>query len=149
MKSETRRERMARLIAEGDDDPIFDLLPKEAPVIPQDQINEQESRSRDAEAVLAFLRGEYFTHKVCKNCEGVFLTSYANCAYCSDACRKEIFHKIGIDWDPMKPLHERWGNKIPLVIPENTLHQLRDRLNLAFDQVQEKQNDLESLSPVQ
>lgn len=145
MKSDTRRARMAALIAEGEDDPIFDLLPKDEPEEPQDVINDRESKSRDAEAVLAFLRGEYFTHKQCKNCEGVFLTSYANVGYCKDACRKEALHRMGIDWDSMKPLHERWGNKIPLVIPEDTLHQLYDRLALSLTQVEQNDPELQAL----
>ena len=150
MKSETRRARMAALIAEGDDDPIFDLLPKEEPEISQEEVNKVESNSRDAEAVLAFLRQEYFTHKICKECEGRFLTSYGNVAYCKDACRIEALKKMGIEWDATKPLHQRWGKSIPLVIPEETLQILLERLTLAlFEQNQQKQNDPDELTLVQ
>jgi hypothetical protein len=140
---------MARLWAEDENDELLGLLPKEEPKKTQEEINEEESKSRDAEAVIAFLRGEVGRAQYCKNCEGLFFTSYGCVAYCSDACRKEVLHKMGIDWDPMKPLHQRWGNKIPLVIPEETLHQLRDKIQLALDQAPVKQNVLSELTPAQ
>lgn len=129
MKSETRRSKMAELYA---DDPELQALIKareEEEARTQEQTNSIQSTSRDAESLLAFLRGDYFTHKVCKNCDGDFLTDYGSVAYCSDACRIEQLRKWGIDWDVTKPLHERWGNRIPLTLGPEMIELAEAALN--------------------
>lgn len=129
MKSDTRRARMAALMAEGEDDELFELLPKEEPEKSQEEINAEETASREAESVLAFLRGEVGRAKYCKNCDGLFFTSYGNVAYCGDPCRAEALKKIGITWDFTKPLHERWGKPIPLVLNSEMIERLEFALN--------------------
>lgn len=130
MKSETRRERMARLMAEGEDDELFDLLPKVEPEKDQEELNDEQQRSRDAEALLTFLRDpNLFVRRECKKCHGEFYTDYGSVSYCKDFCRIAALKDYGIvTWDFKKPLHSRWGNPIPLIVGPDTLQFLRQSL---------------------
>lgn len=131
MKSETRRAKLAALLARGEDDEILKL----ASVPKQEHTFAQQQTSRDAEAVLGFvLTPKRFIKRLCRNCESQFYTDYSCVAYCSDSCRRHAMETLGIKWDPTKPPEQRWGNPVPLVIPGNTLEFLRKCLDLTQSQ---------------
>lgn len=106
MKEDKKRERLAALFG------LQEHLPTEPT---PDQRIEQQTASRDAEAVAAYItQPQRFTRKKCKleSCGKEFATDRGNVAYCSDDCRKEWLAAIGIVWDPKKPPAERWDFKV-------------------------------------
>lgn len=149
MKSETRRQRMAQLLAEDDDDELLKLIQKE-PEKTQEEINEEQAKSREAEAVLSFLRNpNLFVKRFCRQCHGEFFTDYGCVSYCSDPCRAAALHSMGIiNWDTKKPLEKRWGNPIPLIVGPETLVFLRQSLDLTAQDQDSQKSDTE-LVPAQ
>ncbi len=107
MKSETRKAKLAKLL----DIPMPDISKPE-----------QENRSREAEAVLAYASGMGgFIRRQCKECNRMFAHTRASIAYCSDTCRAAGLERIGIKWNWLKPANERWGKFEPLVVPPEAL----------------------------
>lgn len=82
-----------------------------------------ERRALEAESVLYYIqsKGKGFQQKACKFCEGLFLHTYFNVAYCSDNCRANALAEHGIVWNPSRQNDsDRWNinNKgfVPKVI---------------------------------
>lgn len=88
-----------------------------------------EDQVREAQAVIGYFqtRGEDFYEKTCKNCSRLFAYRwrYEGVAYCSIQCMKEVLAEIGIEWNPMKMPHERWGKTIPAVVSPEALEILK------------------------
>jgi len=109
MKSETRRSKLAALLAEDDDDSIKEYIPKAA--LPPDEQNELNATIREAEAVILALdpkTSEYFKTANCDRCEKPFKTTYGRIRHCSLRCLVSTLHDLGVDWDYERPIEERW-----------------------------------------
>ena len=87
----------------------------------------KEAISRQGDAVLLFLENPAkYTAKLCKKCGEPFGTNYRSVGYCSDRCRaKDMYEILGIKWDYLKPLEERWGGEPPLIIPPAALRKIQ------------------------
>lgn len=89
-----------------------------------------EDQIREAQAVLTYfeLRGEDFYEQTCKQCGKIYAYKwrYRGVAYCSLACIRDALADIGIIWNPSKLPHERWGRKIPAIVPPEALEILKD-----------------------
>lgn len=82
----------------------------------------------EAEAVLLYyqLKGQGFTKQVCPTCNRQFAHKYwikGGKLNCSNECRAAALDAIGIKWNPLKTVEERWGLKdgnkgrLPLIVP--------------------------------
>src|SRR5215203_1223892 len=84
--------------------------------------------AREAESVLLYfkVRGEGFKQKECLKCGLVFAYSWHidGISYCSLDCCKKALKEIGLDWDPTRPQHLRWGQFAPAIVPPNALSML-------------------------
>lgn len=84
-----------------------------------------EDQVREAQAVIGYFqtRGEDYYEKTCKKCGRLFAYKwrYDGVAYCSVTCMKDVLAEIGIEWNPMKMPHERWGRTIPAIVPPEAL----------------------------
>lgn len=106
MKEEKYRERLAALLG-------IQVPPEPTP----EEIRENESKSREAEAVIAFVENPNgFKERDCNNCGKQFAVNRANVAYCSDHCRKVALESKGLRWNPEKTPEERWGVNEPLTV---------------------------------
>lgn len=78
---------------------------------------------READSVVLYLESpERFREAECRQCHRYFATNYAAVAMCSDKCRREYLHSIGIPYNPNgKTPEQRWGGKIPLTVPPDAL----------------------------
>lgn len=77
---------------------------------------------READSVVLYLESpEKFREACCRQCRRYFATNYAAVAMCSDKCRRDYLHNIGIEWDPKKTQSERWAGRIPLTVPPDAL----------------------------
>lgn len=89
-----------------------------------------EDQVREAQAVLTYfeLRGEDFYEQKCKSCGKIYAYKwrYRGVAYCSIQCMKDALAEIGIQWNPNKMPHERWGRTIPALIPPEALAILKE-----------------------
>jgi hypothetical protein len=114
MKEDKKRAKLAAL---------FPGLEEHLPTEPTpDFVQEQQTTSREAEAVMAYVhRSHEFKRVACKWCEGVFAVDRANVAYCRDECRAKALAEIGIVWDPRKPQDERWDYREPLTVRPQAL----------------------------
>jgi hypothetical protein len=92
---------------------------------------------RESQAVLDYwqTKGAGFREKPCKQCDRLFAYKWDSTAiaYCSIRCAKLALQEIGLDWNPHKPLQERWGRTVPEVVPAEVLDQLKDNLALQED----------------
>ncbi len=88
-----------------------------------------EDQVREAQAVIGYFeaRGEDFYEQKCKRCGRTFAYKwrYRGVAYCSVQCMKDVLADIGIEWNPMKLPHERWGRTIPAIVPPEALEILK------------------------
>lgn len=101
------------------------LLGMEAPTLDPGKIYDRETDSREAEAVLAYVKDpQRFVKKLCKLCDGTFMVDRANVSYCSDRCRAKALDNIGIGWDRTKNPAERWDFQEPLTIPPQIVEPL-------------------------
>lgn len=102
---------------------------------------ERDDKVLEATATLLLLEHpEAFIQKICKECHGLFLTTYRFVAECSSTCRSKALARIGIDWNPMHNQTERWARaKIPTgyTIPPKALEIL-----LAIAQEQQREQEL-------
>lgn len=57
----------------------------------------------------------------CKWCNLEFITNYAYQRYCSTECLKAALLDRGLEWNPDKPLEERWHGEPPAAIKPATL----------------------------
>lgn len=70
---------------------------------------EVENRSREAEAVLDYVKNNNKYKKVaCKHCGTIFAVNRANVSYCSDRCRAISLEECGLSWDWTRPAHLKW-----------------------------------------
>lgn len=78
-------------------------------------------------------KGEGFTYKECKQCGETFAYAYSfeGVGYCSIRCAKLSLQAIGIEWQPGKPLAERWGRYIPAVVSPQVLELLEEQIPCA------------------
>lgn len=80
---------------------------------------------REAQSVINYFecKGEGFTEKICKTCKLQFKYSHptGGISYCSIDCARVALKEIGLDWDPSRPIHLRWGRFVPAVIPPKAL----------------------------
>lgn len=88
-----------------------------------------EDQVREAQAVIGYFesRGEDFYEQVCKHCGRTYAYKwrYRGVAYCSVGCMREVLAEIGIQWNPGKQPHERWGRTIPAIVPPEALEILK------------------------
>jgi len=87
-------------------------------------VETDDDKAREAESVILYFEHKNeFLQKECKQCGGVFAYtySYEGVAYCSNPCRKNALANIGIQWNPTKAPHERWGRYMPAVVPPKAL----------------------------
>jgi hypothetical protein len=133
MKEDTKRQKLAELFG------LQEFIPTEpTPDIKQ----EQETTSRDAEAVMAYVhKPDTFKRVACKWCESVFAVDRANVAYCRDECRKKALAEIGIVWDPRKPQEERWDYREPLTVRSEALVVADLAVEVLTQQEQEKADE--------
>lgn len=135
MKETTRQKRHDEMLAK-----LLQISVEE--VQAQRQTEEQDDKSREAQAVHLFLeKPDAFISKECKNCTRLFLTTYKFVAYCSNRCLGKSLAEIGIDWNPYHTPEDRWRRaKIPTgyTIPPEALEILM--------QIAENSQSLSSLS---
>lgn len=83
-----------------------------------EQFKEIETTRREADATILFLENRNSFREVrCKQCLHMFAVDYQSVAMCSDRCRIDFLHNIGIEWNPLKTQNERWAGRIPLTVP--------------------------------
>lgn len=118
MRDEIKAQRLADLFGL--------VVPEELKAPDPARTYENETRSREAEAVLAYVYNPHkFVQKECKFCGLIFAVSRANVNKCSDRCRIAELANMGITWDPSKSPEERWDFKEPLVVPPQALMHLQ------------------------
>lgn len=97
----------------------------------QAPLEDQEALMWQAQSVLNYFksRGQGFKERPCKWCGCVFAYAYSfeGVGYCSIQCASRALQEIGIQWQPGKPLSERWGQYVPAVVPSQVLEILEAR----------------------
>lgn len=78
---------------------------------------------READSVVLYIESPAkFREAECRQCHRYFATNYAAVAMCSDKCRREYLHNLGIPYNPHgKTPEERWGGSIPVTVPPDAL----------------------------
>ncbi len=100
---------------------IAKMLREEGEEVPEYYQSRDDVR-READATILYIENpNKFLEKACLQCLRLFATNYAAVAMCSDNCRREWLHSRGIEWNPMKTQNERWGGRIPLVVPPHSI----------------------------
>jgi len=118
-------EQMAKFTGQSVEE-ILKTLPaqEEVEVVP-----DIETSVFQAQAVLNYFSalGNGFYHRPCKICDRIFAYSYSypGIKTCSVECMKEDLARIGIEWDPEKPLRERWNRIMPAIVPPEALELLQ------------------------
>lgn len=106
--------------------------------ISEDQVLEmmresKEDQMKEAQSVINYYEsgGEGFKQIVCRQCSLVFAYSYSfdGVKFCSIECAALSLASIGIVWTPGKPQSERWGQRVPAVVPPGALSALQNLLS--------------------
>lgn len=78
-------------------------------------------------AVDYMLNPQGWYDKECKTCGHRFAANYKFVAFCSLACRKDELGAMGLEWDPTRPLDQRYidlGIEPPGIVPPALLDAL-------------------------
>lgn len=91
-----------------------------------------DDKMAEAQAILNYfeVRGEGFRDKQCKQCGDWFAYRWNRdaIAYCSVYCGSKALEQIGLHWNPLKDLKERYGRTAPMVVPPAALEILKEQL---------------------
>lgn len=117
---------IARIIGKSADE-IKQHMPSQEEV---NSLPTDEEAVFEAQSVLNYFdnKGKGFYHRPCRVCEQWFAYAYAypGIGICSKQCAINSLKKIGINWDPNKPLRDRYGPVMPAVVPPPALEILPD-----------------------
>lgn len=110
----------------------FEKTKPPPPLSPEDKVRQADG-ILEAEAVLDLVwNPDRYAEKLCKECNRPFVTNRPKfVSLCSVPCMKKTLEAVGLDWDPLRPLTDRWRRmrKYPdMIVPPEALEHLRSLL---------------------